>query len=51
MVLHIKKCCNNNDVISTYILGIRILISSVSSEKAKYKSILNDWVVGFCLFF
>ena len=32
-------------------LGIRILISSVSSEKAKYKSILNDWVVGFCLIF
>ncbi len=32
-------------------LGIRILISSASSDKAKYKEHLYDWVVAFCLIF
>lgn len=31
--------------------GIRILISSTSSEKAKYKQMIIDWVVAICLLF
>ena len=37
-------------VILLYI-GIRIIISGVSSEKAKYKNMLVDWVVAICLVF
>ena len=32
-------------------VGIRILLSSVSSDKAKYKKMLIDWIVAFCLLF
>ena len=32
-------------------VGIRILLSSISSEKAKYKQMLSDWVIAFCLIF
>lgn len=32
-------------------IGIRILISSSSENKAKYKQLLVDWGVGFCLLF
>lgn len=32
-------------------VGIRMLLSSVSSEKAKYKQMLSDWVIAFCLIF
>ncbi len=32
-------------------IGIRMLLSSVSSEKAKYKQMLTDWVVSVCLIF
>ena len=32
-------------------VGIRIIISSTSGEKAKYKEQLKDWVVAFCLLF
>ena len=32
-------------------VGIRMLLSSVSQEKAKYKQMLMDWVVGVCLLF
>ena len=32
-------------------VGIRMLLSSVSQEKAKYKQMLVDWVVGVCLLF
>ena len=32
-------------------IGIRILISSTSENKAKYKQLLVDWLVGFCLLF
>ena len=32
-------------------IGIRILISSASSDKAKYKQMLLDWVVAICLLF
>ena len=32
-------------------IGIRIIISSVASEKAKYKQMLMDWIVGLCLLF
>ena len=31
--------------------GIRIIISSSSQDKAKYKQRLMDWVVGMCLLF
>lgn len=31
--------------------GIRILISSTSSDKAKYKQMLMDWIVAICLLF
>ncbi len=32
-------------------LGIRILISTAASDKAKYKETLTDWVVALCLVF
>lgn len=32
-------------------VGIRILISITSSDKAKYKQLLVDWVVAVCLLF
>lgn len=31
--------------------GIRILISSTSNDKAKYKQLLVDWIVAVCLLF
>ena len=31
--------------------GIRIIISSTSSDKAKYKQMLVDWIVAMCLLF
>ena len=30
-------------------IGIKITISSVASDKAKYKQLLVDWIVGICL--
>lgn len=32
-------------------IGIRMLLSSVAQDKAKYKQMLIDWVVGLCLLF
>lgn len=32
-------------------IGIRILLTSAAADKAKYKSMLGDWVVGLCLVF
>lgn len=32
-------------------IGIRILLSSVASDKAKYMTMLKDWLVGLCLLF
>lgn len=32
-------------------VGIRIMLSSVASDKAKYKQMLMDWVVAVCLLF
>ena len=32
-------------------IGIRILLSTVASEKAKYITMLRDWFVGLCLLF
>lgn len=32
-------------------IGIRILISSTSGDKAKFKQLLIDWVIGLCLLF
>lgn len=32
-------------------IGIRIMTSSIASEKSKYKNMLVDWVVAFCLIF
>ena len=32
-------------------VGIRILLTSIASEKAKYKQMMSDWVVGLCLVF
>lgn len=32
-------------------IGIRIIISSTSSDKAKYKQLLIDWIVAICLLF
>lgn len=37
-------------IILVYV-GIRILLCSVSSEKAKYKNMLKDWVVALALIF
>lgn len=32
-------------------IGIRMLLTSIASEKSKYKSMLQDWVIAFCLMF
>ncbi len=32
-------------------IGIRMMVSSVASEKSKYKKMLSDWVVSMCLMF
>ncbi len=32
-------------------VGIRIVISSTSSDKAKYKQMLTDWLIAMCLLF
>lgn len=32
-------------------IGIRMLLSSVASDKAKYGNMLKDWFVGLCLLF
>ncbi len=32
-------------------IGIRILISSTSNDKAKYKQMIVDWIVALCLLF
>lgn len=32
-------------------IGIRILLSSVASDKAKYLQMLKDWFIGLCLLF
>ena len=32
-------------------IGIKILISSTSSDKAKYKQMIMDWLIGLCLIF
>ena len=32
-------------------VGIRMLISSIAAEKAKYKQMMSDWVVALCLVF
>ena len=32
-------------------IGIRMMLTSVSSEKAKYKEMIRDWIVGLCLLF
>lgn len=32
-------------------VGIRIIISTTSADKAKYKQLLMDWVVAMCLLF
>ena len=32
-------------------IGIRMMVSSVASEKSKYKKMFSDWVVSMCLMF
>ena len=32
-------------------IGIRIMVSSIAAQQAKYKQLLVDWVVGFALLF
>lgn len=32
-------------------IGIRIVISSTANEKAKYKSMIMDWIIAMCLLF
>ena len=32
-------------------IGIRITLSSIASEKAKYKTMMVDWIVALCLVF
>ena len=32
-------------------VGIRILISTTASDKAKYKQLLTDWIIALCLLF
>ncbi len=32
-------------------IGIRIILGSTGQDKAKYKQMLNDWIIGLCLLF
>lgn len=32
-------------------IGIRIMVSSIAAQQAKYKQLLIDWIVGFALLF
>lgn len=32
-------------------VGIRMMLTTISSDKAKYKEMLKDWLVGLCLLF
>ena len=32
-------------------IGIRMLLSTVAQDKAKYKQMITDWLVGICLLF
>ena len=32
-------------------VGIRMMLTTVSNDKAKYKEMLKDWLVGICLLF
>lgn len=32
-------------------VGIRMMLSSIASEKAKYKQMLGDWLIAMCLVF
>lgn len=32
-------------------VGIRMLLTSIASEKSKYKKMLGDWIVAMCLIF
>ena len=32
-------------------IGIRMMLTSVANDKAKYKEMLKDWIVGICLIF
>ncbi len=32
-------------------IGIRMILTSIASEKAKYKNMFIDWLVAFCLLF
>lgn len=32
-------------------IGIRMMLSTVANDKAKYKEMLKDWLVGICLLF
>lgn len=32
-------------------IGIKILLSSISTDKAKYKQMLVDWIIALCLLF
>lgn len=32
-------------------IGIRMLLSTVAQDKAKYKQMITDWIVGLCLLF
>lgn len=32
-------------------VGIRMLLTSIASDKAKYKQMLSDWVIALCLVF
>lgn len=38
-------------VIAAMIIGIKLAISSIASEKAQYKQALNNWVFGIALLF
>lgn len=32
-------------------IGIRMMLTSVANDKAKYKEMLKDWIIGLCLLF
>lgn len=38
-------------MITLVYIGIRMILTSIASEKAKYKNMFIDWLVAFCLLF
>lgn len=49
--IYLRNLCLVLMMLVLLYIGIRIIVSSVSSEQAKYKNMLADWLIGICLLF